>query len=123
MDIFEFAKNFNQTVSDDLKLKLVKKHIKRIYCPVSEKIDVLRIIKDYTSSDTCINLVDNKIYFTVSILYLYTDLNIDIKCKNKNIIYKIYDELRNNNIIGYFMSFIKDDIEELLDFNEIIIDE
>lgn len=123
----EFVEKYNDAISDAQKVKLIKEIIVTNYSPISVKREVLKVAldKSIVVNDKGIKYIDmlmNKIMFTVSILSLYT--NLDFVCDadgNKSAI-ETYDCLMSSNIIDSLYKIIGADISELILVNEKILD-
>lgn len=122
MTLEEFVKEINKIQNPELKQKQIKKHIKREYCPVKEKIDFLYRIKDKSSNNNSFSLFRNKILFSIGIVNLYTDIQIEYNNLDEKE-YINYDILISSGILDLIIVFIEKDLEELLSFNEIVLNE
>lgn len=82
MTILEFIDKYNKTTSEKIKEEMLKKHIKRTYCPILEKRTILQIMLDNSVSvtDTGVKYIDmtaSRINYTMALIALYTDFSVD----------------------------------------------
>lgn len=122
MTLEEFVKEINKIQNPELKQKQIKKHIKREYCPVKEKIDFLKKIKELSYNEMIKNIdfLYNKILFKLGVLIIYTDIQIDINIIEN--VYNNYDLLMSQkNLLEKVCLIIDNDISELLSINEFIL--
>lgn len=82
MTILEFIDKYNNTTSEKIKEEMLKKHIKRTYCPIIEKRTILQIMLNNSVSvtNTGVKYIDmnvSRINYTMALIALYTDLTVD----------------------------------------------
>ena len=82
MTILEFIDKYNKTTPEKIKEEMLKKHIKRTYCPILEKRTILQIMLNNSISvaDTGVKYIDmtaSRINYTMALIALYTDLKVD----------------------------------------------
>ena len=128
MKVSEFAKTCNELTNEELKVAQVKKHIKRTYAPIVEKMAVLKTLlskcelKD-KNGIVFLDMVTNKINFIYAIVVLYTDLEADQNEKGQHDAIKIYDLLQESGLIGLICDQIGErEIGELTFVNKEVLD-
>lgn len=122
MTVLEFIDKYNKANSDKVKEQMLRSHIKRTYCPVLEKKYVLSMFIDGCVIDGYIDMVYSKINYTIALIKLYTDLDIDRDSNNKSMNVEIYDSLTNNNLVESICEYIGvNEIKELSNINMLLI--
>ena len=128
MKVSEFVKTYDELSNGDLKVAQVKKHVKRTYAPVIEKVAVLReLIKKCELKDkngiVFLDMVMNKINLIYAITVLYTDLEIDTLPDGKLDSLKNYDLLQQSGVIDVLCEIVGTrEINELTYINKEILD-
>ena len=80
--------------------------------PSSDKIDLIQIALQKAEEDGIYNQIKLDIYFHLNIIYLYTDLEIDLEDREDEM--ELYDILENNDIINEVIAAIGEDEYENL---------
>lgn len=80
--------------------------------PSSDKIDLIQIALQKAEEDGIYNQIKLDIYFHLNIIYLYTDLEIDLEDREDEM--ELYDILENNYIINEVIAAIGEDEYESL---------
>ena len=80
--------------------------------PSSDKIDLIQITLQKAEEDGIYNQIKLDIYFHLNIIYLYTDLEIDLEDREDEM--ELYDILENNDIINEVIAAIGEDEYENL---------
>lgn len=122
MTVLEFIDKYNKANSDKVKEQMLRSHIKRTYSPVLEKKYVLSMFIDGCVVDGYIDMVYSKINYTIALIKLYTDLDIDRDSNDKPMNVEIYDSLISNNLVEKICECIGDnEIKELSSMNMLLI--
>lgn len=83
--------------------------------PSSDKIDLIQIALQKAEEDGIYNQIKLDIYFHLNIIYLYTDLEIDLEDREDEM--ELYDILENNGIIAEVIAAIGEyEYESLKDY-------
>ena len=128
MKVSELVETCNKLSNDDLKVAQVKKHVKRNYAPIVEKLAVLKeLSKKCELRDkngiVFLDMVTNKINFIYAIVVLYTDLEPDKNEQGRNDAIKIYDLLQESGVVNLICDQIGErEINELTFVNKEVLD-
>ena len=122
MTVLEFIDKYNKANSDKVKEQMLRSHIKRTYCPVLEKKYVLSMFIDGCVIDGYIDMVYSKINYTIALIKLYTDLDIDRDSEDKSMNVEIYDSLVQNCLVEKICEIIGiEEVKELSGINALLI--
>lgn len=128
MKVSELVKTCNELSNEDLKVAQVKKHIKRTYAPIVEKMAVLKkLLEKCELKDkngiVFLDMVTNKINLVYAIIVLYTDLEADKNEQGKHDAVRIYDILQESGVVDLICNQIGErEIGELTFVNKEILD-
>lgn len=124
--VTDFVKKYNDVKSADLKTKQVQGIIKRTYCPILEKKEILNLMLDKSVVEDDIKHIDmfvNKLNFYSAIISIYTNIAPE---KDENGIvksYEMYDLLIENNIMSTILEIIGErELGELTSVNGLLLD-
>lgn len=125
MTINEFLEEYNKA-NESQKKVMIKDHITHYYCPIAEKIAFLEygctMSKKEKNGIEYIDMIINRLWFTLSIIRLYTDIEFDTEGKNL-LILKDYDLVAQTDMIALLSEYIgEDELNELLTVNKGILD-
>ena len=124
--VTDFVKKYNDVKSADLKTKQVQGIIKRTYCPILEKKEILNLMLEKSVVEDDIKHIDmfvNKLNFYSAIISIYTNITPE---KDENGIvksYEMYDLLIENNIMSTILEIIGErELGELTSVNGLLLD-
>ena len=122
MTIMEFCEKYKNMNSDKAREQIINSHIKRKYCPVIEKMTILQIMLDkaIATSDSgirYINMMTSKINYTLAMIALYTDLNIDNDEDGKGRNFDDYDALVESGLVRVICAAIGE--QEMQEFSNV----
>lgn len=124
--VTDFVKKYNEVKSADLKTKQVKGIMKRTYCPILEKKEILNLMLEKSVVEDDIKHIDmfvNKLNFYSAIISIYTNI---VPEKDENGIvksYEMYDLLIENNIMSTILEIIGErELGELTSVNGLLLD-
>lgn len=124
--VTDFVKKYNDVKSADLKIKQVQGIIKRTYCPILEKKEILNLMLEKSVVEDDIKHIDmfvNKLNFYSAIISIYTNITPE---KDENGIvksYEMYDLLIENNIMSTILEIIGErELGELTSVNGLLLD-
>jgi hypothetical protein len=127
MTVLEFIEKYQELNSEKIKEELLKKVIRRTYCPIQEKRLVLQVMLDSSKIDDgtieYLDLIVSRISYTVSLIILYTNLKLDVDDDTKEVqIHEIYDGLVKNDILEKICEQLGEkEVSELSTINELLI--
>ena len=128
MTVIEFCDLFTKCATDAARTKEIEKHVIRKYCPSVEKYACLQAMLNKSIGTTksgaeYINMLINKLNFTMAIVSLYTDLDCDVDKENKTRVFEIYDALRTSGVLDCIGKHIGEtELNELITFNSTLMD-
>ena len=115
--VSDFVKEYSEITNAGQKKLYVKKHIIRKYCPLLEKLNILKIMNEKSvvnnDSGKYIDMTLSKLNTVMAILILYTDIRPDNSDGNQEA-WKVYDLLKQTKLFNEILEYIGDDIEELM---------
>lgn len=124
--VTDFVKKYNEVKSADLKTKQVQGIMKRTYCPILEKKEILNLMLEKSVVEDDIKHIDmfvNKLNFYSAIISIYTNITPE---KDENGIvksYEMYDLLIENNIMSTILEIIGErELGELTSVNGLLLD-
>ena len=122
MTVLEFIDKYTKANSEKAKEQMLRSHIKRTYCPILEKKYVLSMFIDGCVIDGYIDMIYSKINYTVALIKLYTDLDIDRNSEDKSMNVEIYDSLVQNCLVEKICELIGiEEVKELSGINALLI--
>lgn len=126
--ITTFVEGYNKLNADTAKVNYIKNIIKRTYCPLLEKKVVLQLFLDQSTvtQDNGIKYIDmflSRINFISSIIVLYTNLEMEKDDKNRPDTFKMYDLLKQADLINLICGLIGEtEMKELADIYQCLLD-
>lgn len=130
MTVLEFVDKYSKLNSAKAKEEMVKSIVKRTYCPILEKRIVLENLLNNSASTTefglrYIDMFVSKLNYTLSLIIIYTDLELDLEEDSENKAAKvsdIYDGLINSGLLEQICVLIGEkELKELTSINEMLI--
>ena len=118
ISVKQFVEEYKKITSETQKKQYIKNHITKTYCPIFEKMTLLKTMNEKSvvddNSGKYIDMTVSKLNTVMSILFLYTDFYVE---KDDNGIpksWECYDLLQSTKILGKILEAIGDDIDELM---------
>lgn len=117
--VSQFVKEYSEITNEGQRKQYLKKHITRTYCPLFEKMNMLKIMNDKAVVDNedtekYINMTVSKLNTMIAVLILYTDIKVEKDEENKPKTWECYDLLQSTGVFSKILEFIGKDIEELM---------
>ena len=117
--VTQFVKEYSEIANEGQRKQYLKKHITRTYCPLFEKMNMLKIMNDKAVVDNedtekYINMTVSKLNTMIAVLILYTDIKVEKDEENKPKTWECYDLLQSTGLFSKILEFIGKDIEELM---------
>lgn len=117
--VSQFVKEYSEITNEGQRKQYLKKHITRTYCPLFEKMNMLKIMNDKAVVDNedtekYINMTVSKLNTMIAVLILYTDIKVEKDEENKPKTWECYDLLQSTGLFSKILEFIGKDIEELM---------
>lgn len=124
--VTDFVKKYNECDSDTSKETLLKKYIKRTYCPILEKRELLNFMLEKSVVEDGIKHIDmfiNRINLFAAIVGLYTNITAEKDEKGNPKSCAMYDLLVENEIMDKILFIIGErEISELTSVNGLLLD-
>ena len=124
--VTDFVKKYNEYNSDTSKESLLKKYIKRTYCPILEKRELLDFMLNKSIVEDEIKHIDmfiNRINFFAAIIGLYTNITAEKDENGNPKSCAMYDLLVENGIMDRILLIIGErEISELTSINGVLLD-
>lgn len=118
ISVSDFVKGYKEITNEGQKKQYVKQHIKRTYCPLLQKLNMLKVMNDKSVVDNekgkYIDMTVSKLNTVAAILILYTDIRPDKDGNENPKTWETYDLLKSTKIIDRILEFIGEDIDELM---------
>ena len=127
MTILEFVEKYKNMNSAKIKDDMLKHHVIRTYCPVIQKRYVLETMlnSSVVKKDNGFKYIDmmlSRINYTLGLVVLYTDLDMDRDEEGRNRNFDAYDALVENDIVIKLCEVIGEkEVTELSAINSTII--
>lgn len=122
----EFVKKYNEFNNDASKAAYLKKIIKRTYCPILEKKLILEMMVEKSKGEGDIAYIDmvlSKINFYMSIIVLYTNLEVEKDDKGIPKTMDAYDMLKQADVFNAILNEIGEkEFGELMSVNDAALD-
>lgn len=124
--VTQFVKEYSEIANEGQRKQYLKKHITRTYCPLLEKMNMLKVMNEKSvvnnENGKYIDMTVSKLNTVISILILYTDIRIDKYENEKPQSWLCYDLLKSTKLLNKIIEFIGEDIEELMLVQKEIMD-
>ena len=118
ISISDFVKEYKEITNEGQRKHYIKQHIKRTYCPLLQKLNILKLMNDKSVIDNetgkYIDMTVSKLNTISAILILYTDIRPDKDENDNPKTWETYDLLKSTKLIDRILEFIGDDINELM---------
>lgn len=118
ISVSQFVKEYKEIPNEGQKKAYIKKHVIRTYCPLLDKINMLKVMNDKSvvndENGKYIDMTVSKLNTVISILVLYTDVRPDKDENEKNLSWQTYDLLKSTKILERILEIIGEDINELM---------
>lgn len=118
ISVSQFVKEYKEIPNEGQKKAYIKKHVIRTYCPLLDKMNMLKVMNDKSvvndENGKYIDMTVSKLNTVISILVLYTDVRPDKDENEKNLSWQTYDLLKSTKLLERILEIIGDDINELM---------
>ena len=118
ISVSQFVKEYKEIPNEGQKKSYIKKHVIRTYCPLLDKMNMLKVMNDKSvvndENGKYIDMTVSKLNTVISILVLYTDVRPDKDENEKTLSWQTYDLLKSTNLLERILEIIGDDINELM---------
>ena len=109
--VSQFVKEYSEITNEGQRKQYLKKHITRTYCPLFEKMNMLKIMNDKAVVDNedtekYINMTVSKLNTMIAVLILYTDIKVEKDEENKPKTWECYDLLESSGLFSKILEFI-----------------
>ena len=127
MTILEFVEKYKNMNSEKIKSDMLKHHVTRTYCPILQKRYVLNTMlnSSVVKKDNGFKYIDmmlSRINYTLVLVVLYTDLEMDRDEDGTARNFDAYDALVENNLVAKICEVVgEDEISELATINSTVI--
>lgn len=126
MLVKEFVDGYNNLKKPELKREFCEKHLTKTYASIVDKNAALKNFANgcviNNNGVPYLDMVANKINMTWAIVFLYTDLQLDVLEDKKQDVIGLYDKFQEYGIINMFCEIIGErEINELLMVNKEVI--